>query len=206
MLGECLSVLQVRQLAICFGLIVIISGYLSKDGFAISNMLFFLPVIFACQLDLLPYRGILLPASRGDRFYATVISGSTVTLLTTLAIAVIALISILLGPVLPDINLKGHTFGYHAMNVKYCFVTLPLMPIGFAVATLIPRRQVLKMIFSIVLMEAYLGFYVVTMIREIQFNLFIPPVLMMISWGISLLVLRYVCMRRCLAGAGSRGA
>jgi hypothetical protein len=204
-LGECLSVLQVGQLAMV-GVLVIISGYISKDGVAISNMLFLLPVIGAVQLDLLPYRGILLPASRGDSFYAAVISGFTVTLLATLAIAVIALISILLGPVLPDINLKGHTLGYYAMNVKYCFVTLPLMPIGLAIATLIPRRQVLKMIFSIVLMQACFAFYMVTMLGEIQFNLFIPPVLMMISWGISFLVLRYVCMRRCLVGGGSRGA
>ncbi len=200
LLGGCLSVLQVRQLAMGFGVLVIISGYFSKDGVAFNNFLFIIPVIGAFQLDLLPYRGILLPASRGDRFYAAAMSGSTVTLLATLTIAVIAFISILLEPVLPDITLRGQLFTYYAMKVEYCFVTLSLMPIGFAIATLTPRRPVLKMIFSFVLMYACLGFYAVAMIREIQFNLFIPPVLMMISWGISLLVLRYICMRRCLAG------
>ena len=199
--GESLSVLRVRQLAMMFGLFVIILGYISKNGVALSNILFILPVILAGQLDLLPYRGILLPAGRGDRFYAAVISGLTITLLTTLAIAVIAFISILLEPVLPDITLKGHTFGYHAMNIRYCFVTLPLMPICFAIATLIPRRPVLKIILSIGLMYVCIGFYVAAMIGEIQFELIIPSVLM-ISWGISLLILRYVCMRRCLGGNG----
>ena len=202
MLGECLSVLQVRQLVICYGLFVIIFGYISKDGVSLSNTLFILPVVVAAQLDLLPYRGILLPASRGDRFYVAVISGFTVTLLATLTMAVIAFISILLGPVLPDIVLKGHTFGYHAMNIKYCFVTLSLMPIGFAIVTLIPRRQFLKMFLSIALAYGCLGFYIAAILGEIQFKPFILPVLMMISWGISLLILRYVCMRRCLAGAG----
>jgi hypothetical protein len=210
-LGECLSVLQVGQLAMV-GVLVIISGYISKDGVAISNMLFLLPVIGAVQLDLLPYRGILLPASRGDSFYAAVISGFTVTVLMTILLMCVAVVSILLESVLPDITLRGHTFSYYAMNIRtstgigLIYACPTLMPLGLAIATLIRRRQVLKMIFSIVLMQACFAFYMVTMLGEIQFNLFIPPVLMMISWGISLLILRYICMRRCLGGGGSRGA
>ncbi|MHC4721235.1 MAG: hypothetical protein ACYS6I_00855 [Planctomycetota bacterium] len=206
MLGECLSILQVGPLAMGFVVLVIIFGYISKDSVALSNMLFIMPIIGAFQLDLLPYRGILLPASRSDKYYGAITSGFVISVVATVLLAMVSILSVQLEHILPDITLKGYTFSYHAMNIRYCFVTLSLMPIGFAIATLIRRRQVLKVILSIVLMYACLGFYVVAMIREIQFKPFILPVLMMIGWGISLLVLRYICMRRCLAGGGSRGA
>lgn len=204
--GECFSVFRIEPLVVMLGLFVIIFGYLSKDGVAANDILFLLPVIGAVQLDLLPYRGILLPASRGDRFYAAVISGFTITVLMTLLVMFAAVVSILLESVLPDITLRGHTFSYYAMNIRtstgigLIYACPTLMPLGLAIATLIRRRQFLKMIFSIALMQACFAFYMVTMLGEIQFNLFIPPVLMMISWGISFLILRYVCMRRCLAG------
>ena len=182
-------------------LLFMLMGYFpGREDLSMANILFIMPVFGAVSMNLLPYSAILLPAGRNEKYYASLVSGFTVTLLTMLAIAVIAFISILLEPVLPDIALKGRTFGYHAMNVKYCFVTLSLMPISFAIATLIRRRQFLKMVLSIMLMYGCIGFYTAATIGEIQFNLFILPVLMMISWGISLLILRYVCMRRCLAG------
>ena len=186
-------------------LLFVLMGYFSVPGredTSMANIIFIAPVFGAAGLNLLPYSNILLPGGRNEKYYASLVSGFTATLLTTLPIAVMAFISILLEPVLPDIVLKGHTFGYHAMNINYCFVTLSLMPISLVVATLFPRRDLVRIIFALVVMYTWLPFGVFGLFAEklSESGPSIVAGLIILSWAIFLMVLRHICMRRCLAG------
>jgi hypothetical protein len=187
-------------------LLFMLMGYFpGREDISMANILFIMPVFGAVSLNLLPYSNILLPGGRNEKYYASLVSGFTATLLTTLTIAVIAFISILLEPVLPDITLKGHTFGYHAMNVKYCFVTLSIMPVSLVVATLFPRRAIVRTIFAIVVMYVWVPFGVFGLLADSK--LFksgpsIVAVLTILSWVVFLVALRYICTRRCLGGNG----
>jgi len=189
-------------------LLFVLMGYFSVPGredTSMANIIFIAPVFGAAGLNLLPYSNILLPGGRNEKYYASLVSGFTATLLTTLPIAVMAFISILLEPVLPDIVLKGHTFGYHAMNINYCFVTLSLMPISLVVATLFPRRAIVRIIFAIVVMYVWLPFGVFGLLADSKLFEFRPSIvagLIILSWAVFLVVLRHICMRRCLGGNG----
>ena len=187
-------------------LLFMLMGYFpGREDISTANILFIVPVFGMVSLNLLPYSNILLPGGRDDKYYAAVISGFAVTLLTTLLVTSIAVMCILVEPVLPDIVLKGRVFSYHAMDAGNCWVCLSLIPIALLMATLFPRRNIVKMIFIMVVMYGWVFFGVfkpLVISRLFESVLSLPIGMTVVCWGIFLLALRYICMRRCLGGNG----
>jgi hypothetical protein len=181
----------------------LLMGYspVPEDG-SMANFLFIIPVFGAVHLNLLPYSSILLPAGRSDKYYGAIISGFVISAVATMLLAVVSSLSVPLEPILPDIVLKGYTFGYHAMNVKYCFFTLSLIPLSLIVATLFPRGAIIRTIFVMVVMYAWMFICIFGLFAEKLFESgpSIIAGLIILSWGVFLMVLRHICMRRCLAG------
>jgi len=177
-------------------LFVLMGYFPGREDISTANMLFIIPVFGAVGMNLLPYSSILLPAGRRYKYYGAITSGFVISALATVLLAAVSILSVQLEPILPDIVLKGHAFGYHAMNIKYCFVTLSLIPISLVVATLFPRGVIVRVIFVMVVMYAWMFFGI--------FGLFPGPSIIagaiILSWAIFLMVLRHICIRRCLTG------
>jgi hypothetical protein len=185
-------------------LLFVLMGYSpGPEDISMANMLFIVPVFGAVSLNLLPYSAILLPAGRRGKYYGAIMSGFVIGAVATALLAVVSFLSVQLEHILPDIVLKGHTFAYHAMNVKYCLVTLSLMPVSLVVATLFPRGAIVRTIFVIVVMYAWMlsGILRPPILSKVfESGLSLAAGLIVVCWSVFLLVLRYVCMRRCLVG------
>jgi len=181
------------------------SGFPGREDTSMANFLFIVPVFSAVCMNLLPYSAILLPAGRRCKYYGAITSGFVISAVATVLLAVASILSVPLEHILPDIVLKGHTFGYHAMNIKYCFVTLSLMPISLVVATLFPRRAIVRIIFVVAVMYVWMPFGVFGLLADSKLFEFGPSIvagLIILSWAVFVVVLRHICMRRCLAGNG----
>jgi hypothetical protein len=176
-----------------------------REDISMANFLFIVPVFSTVILNLLPYSNILLPAGRSKKYYGAITSGFVIGAVTTVLLAVVSILSVPLERILPDIVLKGHTLGYNAMNIKYCFVTLSLIPASLVVATLFPRGAIVRTIFVIMVMYAWMFFGILRppiLSKVFESGLSLAAGLIILSWAVFLMVLRYVCMRRCLVGNG----
>ena len=122
----------------------------------------------------------------------------TTAVLITALVTIVAALSLLLAAVMPDITLRGSTFTFHAMNIELFFVPLFMIPIAFTIQLIFYRKPIFMMLLIMLL-------FMLLFWHE-QFGAVINPMYIVspvvLSWVLFLLVLRYVCMRRCLAGKG----
>jgi len=181
-------------------LLIVFMGYFGVRDRPVSNFLFVIPVLGLLHSDLLPCRSILLPAGRNQKYYGAAFSAAAMTLITALFPVAIFLASILFDSFLPDISLKGRTFSYHPMNIRYLYLCLLFVPIALVIATIFPRNNLLRIIFGMALI--YLGMLLVMMPTSFLKTIgpAVATTLVLAGWAASLLILRYHCLRRSLVG------
>jgi len=181
-------------------LLIVFMGYFGVRDRPMSNLLFFIPVIGLLHSDLLPCRSILLPAGRSEKYYGAAFSAAAMTLITALFPVAMFLASLLFDSFLPDISLKGRTFSYHPMNIRYLYLCLLFAFITLIIATIFPRNNLLRIIFGMALM--YLGILLVMMPTGFLKTIgpAVATALVLAGWAASLLILRYHCLRKSLVG------
>lgn len=175
-------------------------GYFANG--IMSNYVFLSPAFMVFYLDLVPHRNILLPLGRTEKYYTAVASGFVITVMVTLLFAMLAAMSVLLGPMLPDIPWKGATYAYYAMDVRQSYIGLFLMPIALVIGTLFPNRRLPLFLFmggAVSLCGPRFG---PTPGPPLLASAGIPGVVVSIaaSWITFILLLRYHCLRKSLVG------
>jgi hypothetical protein len=186
-----LSGLFVALLMVCF------LGYTGPG----INILFVMPALIIAQMRLPVYSSMLISGGRNERYRGAMTLVITQALLITTLVTIMAVLSVLLATIMPDIALRGITFAFHAMIIELFFVPLLMIPIVFTVQLIFYRKPIF-MVLSIML--AFMLLFVTGTIWHKQLRAMIDPTsiasLVVLSWVLFLLVLRYICMRRCLVG------
>jgi hypothetical protein len=179
--------------------IVCFLGYMGPG----TDILFIMPAFIIAQMRLPVYSSMLISGGRKERYRCAMTLVITLAVLITVLVTVIAALSQLLAEIMPDITLRGRTFIFHAMNIQLFFVPLLMIPIVFSIQLIFYRRPIF-IVLSVMLVFMLL-FTTVIIWRE-QLSEVINPMYIVspvvLSWVLFLLVLRYVCMRRCLVGQG----
>ncbi len=187
-----LSGLFVASLMVCF------LGYMGPWSI---NMIFFMPGLMIAQMRLPVYSSMLISGGRSERYRGAMTLVITSALLITTMVTIIAASSMPLAAIMPDVTLRGGTFTFHAMIIELFFVPLLMIPIVFTIQ-LISYRRPIFIVLSIMLV--FMLLFVIASLWHKQLRAGINPTsiasLVVLSWVLFSLVLRYICMRRCLVG------
>lgn len=167
------------------------------------NIFFIMPGFMFAQMRLPVYSSMLISGGRNERYRGAMTLVITTAVLVTVLATIVAALSLPLAAIMPDITLRGSTFTFRAMNIELFFVPLLMIPIVFTIQLIYYRKPVVMMV--LMMMMLMLLFGTASFWRE-QLSGVINPIYIVIlvasSWFLFTLVLRYVCMRRSLAGKG----
>jgi len=165
------------------------------------NILFIMPGLMIAQMRLPVYSSMLISGGRNERYRCAITLVITTAVLITVLATIVAALSLPLATIMPDITLRGITFAFYAMNIKLFFVPLLMIPIVFTIQLIFYIKPIF-MVFSIMLV--FMVLFATGIIWGEQFGAVINPMYIVspvvLSWVLFLLVLRYVCTRRCLVG------
>jgi hypothetical protein len=168
-----------------------------------GNILFIMPGLMVAQTRLPVYSSMLISGGRNERYRCAMTLAITTVVLITILVTIIAALSLPLATIMPDITLRGRTLTFHAMNIELFFIPLLMIPIVFTIQLIFYRKPISMMVSMMLLFMLLFG---TAAIWHEQLSGVINPIYIVIpvvlSWVLFWLVLRYVCMRRCLVGQG----
>lgn len=187
--------------------LVLFFGFMgpSENDKRMIGFLFIAPALSALSLDLIPYRTMLFPAGRRDKYYSFLILSAVLTLLAGLLVLALTGISVFLEQVLPEFSFRGGPIlSYYGMDIGDFYIYLLFMPVTLSLAVAFPRAKPwLIIVLVVVFMQ---GWIVSTMVLKQSLVDLIGPVsisgLIVLCWIGFLVILHYVCMRRPLVGQG----
>jgi len=181
--------------------LVLFFGFVGKgEG---VNLLFVILALGVLSLDLLPYRSMLFPAGRAEKYFSTLVLAVIITFLAGVLTLALTGISVLLETLLPEFGSKADLLSYHGMDIGLFYIFLLVIPIALSCAVAFPRNIIVKIIFVVVFMQ---GWIISAGVLKQPLMDVIGPVgvvgLVALCWIGFLVVLHYVCMRRSLVGQG----
>ena len=187
--------------------LVLFFGFMgpSENNKRMIGFLFIVPALCMCSLDLIPYRTMLFPAGRRDKYCSTLILSAVLTLLAGLLVLAMTGISVFLETMLPEFSFRGGPIlSYYGMDIGDFYIYLLFVPITLSLAVAFPRTKPwLIIVLVVVFMQ---GWIISKMVLKQSLIDLIGPVsisgLIALCWIGFLVVLYYVCMRRPLVGQG----
>jgi len=175
-------------------------GYMGHGG---TFILFFMPGLMIAQMPLPVYSSMLISGGRNERYRGAMTLVITTAVLITALVTIIAALSVPLATIMPDITLRGNTFTFHAMIIELFFIPLLMIPIVFTIQLIFYRKPIFMML---LIMLVFMVLFATALFSHKQLGAGINPTSIVsgvvLSWVLFILVLRYVCMRRCLVGQG----
>ncbi|HUS73201.1 MAG TPA: hypothetical protein VMY06_09060 [Sedimentisphaerales bacterium] len=192
-------VLQWKSILSSVILFVLVLGYMGVGAIFIFS---FISAMIVMNMRLPVHSSMLISGGRRERFVGAITVVAMATVLISVWGVVMAALSMLLEIVIPEFTLRGVTFAYHAISVKYIFVPLLITPFAFVIGLIFYRRPI-YMISSLIPLIYLMGFTGIVWRKQLHTMINISIIaLLVLGWGTFLLVLRYVCMKRSLAGNG----
>ena len=181
--------------------LVLFFGFVGKgEGI---NLLFVILALGVLSLDLLPYRSMLFPAGRAEKYFSTLVLAVIITFSAGVLTLALTGISVLLETLLPEFGSKADLLSYHGMDIGLFYIFLLVIPIALSCTVAFPRNMIVKIIFVVVFMQGWI--ISAGMLKQPLMDV-IGPVgvvgLVALCWIGFLVVLHYVCMRRSLVGQG----
>ena len=150
------------------------------------------------------YSSMLFSGGRRERFATVITLAATTAVLGGVLFIILAALSVPLAVIIPDIIVRGITIAFHTITIKLFYAPLVFVPFAFTI-NLIFYRKPIFIILSVMLLFMLLFFFSAIVWLN-QLSTIINPVsvlsALVLSWGIFVLVLRYICTRRCLVGQG----
>jgi hypothetical protein len=162
----------------------------------IRNYLFVVPAFFVIQMDLIPHRSLLLARGRGEKMYAALSFCFLFTLASSLSILLLALLSLAVTSMMPDIPWRGSVLVYHPLDIQYFYVCPLFVPLVQLLVTLYRRERALVAAFC-----AMAGIWLVA-----DFHSSLTPgsaigalgasILVAASWLLCILGIGYHCLKQ----------
>jgi len=197
------AVVPVLQWKSILSIVILMSFFLGYMGPAATFIFFFMPIIVVMNMRLPVHSSMMISGGRKERFAGTITAVAIAAVpISAVAVAMVAL-SMLFRAIVPEFTLREVTFTYRAISAGNLFIPLLIIPFAFAIRLIFYRKPIY--VISLLMFVIYLMVFTGIVWHE-QFsdmiNLISIIALMILGWGSFLLVLRYVCMRRSLAGDG----
>jgi hypothetical protein len=186
-----------------FFILLLFAVSLSYAGGGIVAFMFYvLPAVFMVARIRLPvYSSMLISGGRNEKFLTAMTLVSTIAVLITVLLTAFAALSASFEPIMPDIPFLGSKFIFHAMSLKPFFVPLLMIPIVFTIQLFFFKKPYFVMVTIMLLaMLLFAGGPLLKMLSTLINPIYIVIGLLVLSWAIFVIALRYICMKRCLVG------
>ncbi len=184
-------------------MVILMSFFLGYMGPAATFMFFFMSIIIVMNIRLPVHSSMLISGGRRERFAGTIAAvAAAVVPISVMAIAMVAL-SMLFKAIVPEFTLREVTFIYRAVSARNLFIPLLIIPFAFVIRLIFYRKPVYTMLLLMLIMYLLI-FTGIIWSKQLSamINLISIIPMLVLGWGTVLLVLRYVCMKRSLAGNG----
>jgi len=173
-------------------------GYMDPQA---PTMLFILPGLMVAHVRLPVYSTMLVSGGRRERFLTAATLVAVIAILITAIVTVVATLSVSLAPIMPDITLRGTTFKFHVAHLQVFFFPLLMVPIVFTIQLMFFKKPFFMMVTVVLLFVLlFTGASAIEALSTIMDPIFLVVGLLVLSWVVFVVVLRYICTRRCLVG------
>jgi len=184
-----------------FVALLLVCLFCYMDLMAVTFALFFMPAFMVAHLRLPVYSSMLVVGGRNERFFTVLTLVATSAVLITAVATAIAVLTMPLPAIMPDITLRGTTFTFHAAYLQPFFVPLLMIPIVFTIQLIFLKKPFVTMVTVILLFVLlFTGVSGLKALSTMLNPIFLVVGLLVLSWVIFVTVLYYICMRRCLVG------
>ncbi len=183
--------------------LVVWFGYLGTRDIRMINFLIILPVFYVFGIDILPYRSMLFPAGRRDRYYSSLVLTITITIIAVLLGLALISVSNIMEMALPVISIYGKMLSYHGIEISQIYICFLFIPVILSISALTFRMNFVKFALVIGVFYGWMGFEIGmkgTLVDAI--GVIGVTGMIVVCWLVFLVILRYVCMRRSLVGQG----
>ena len=168
-------------------------GYYPMGLSKLINMFAIIPTLY--YVGAVPTT-MLLTLGRRERCFGHFFMIAVIAVGVTILIAVASIALVALSKILPDIHLKGQTLVFQSPDLRFMYVPLLIMPLGFTLRTLFPKTSVIGI--PLIMIVFLFGHSILGWL-----NMQHPVLIMMImigAWLVLNLATRYRFMRSCFAG------
>lgn len=178
--------------------VTIMFGY---AGRAAMFALIMLPAMLAIGRQPPVYSTMLVSGGRRRRYTTSLCLAVTDAALLCMGTLVISGLSIPLARFMPTFAIEGKTFSFGPIDPRVAIVPLIFLP--FASTMQLVFHKMPFLLFGAVMLPVYAAMFLGIVWRE-HIGSLVNPLsvvsLLVVSWGVFMLVLRYVCMKWCLVG------
>lgn len=177
---------------------VVCLSYLRPGG---TDALFFMAGVVVAQICLPVHSGMMISGGRSERFVTAVILSVTITVLLSAMLISVAILTVALAPIMPEITFRGELLTFHTMSLRLLVVPSIIIPIVLALRLIIYKKPFAT--FAAIMMVFMLLFFFGIGSSETSSKLMNPislVSLLILSWLTLVLVLRHICMKRSLVG------
>jgi len=177
---------------------VVCLSYLRPGG---TDVMFFMAGVFAAHIWLPVHSDMMISGGRNERFIAAVILSITVTVLLSAILITIAILTLALAPIMPEITFRGKLLTFHTTSLRLLLFPSIIIPIVLALRLIIYKKPfaTLASIMMILMLISFLGIVSPERISKLM-NMILLISLLILSWFTLVLVLRHICMRQSLVG------
>ncbi len=167
-------------------------------------MLMLLPVMgIAAHACSSVYSSMLISGGRNEKFVTTIALAATHAVLIAGLVIIIAALSVPLATIIPEFTIRGLNIAFHAINIKFFYAPLIFVPFAFTIQLFFFKKPYFVMVTVILLfMLLFTGGSLLKALSTMMNPIYLVIGLLVLSWGIFVMVLRYICMKRCLVGQG----
>ena len=179
----------------------IMFGYIGQDA---TFVLILLPAMLVLGRHLTPIHStMLISGGRRRRFTTALALAATDAALLCIATLIISGLSMLLAALMPDFTFAGNTFSFQPIDPRVALVPLIFLPIASTIQ--LAFRRMPFSVFSALTLSLYAVIFLAIVWHE-NLGILVNPLFVAgvaaAGWGIFLIVLRQICMNRCLVGRG----
>ncbi|MFC1764605.1 hypothetical protein ACFL6U_21370 [Planctomycetota bacterium] len=172
-------------------------GYLGEG----AHMVYLLPVLVVNNMSLGLHTSRLVSGGRRERFYTGLAVSIAITLLVMVGLSSVALISWLLGPIMPDIPYRGEIVSYYPLAMKPLLIPLSLIPLVLSCGLIFPKQLLWGRILPVLIF--LMAFQCMIQLGFMQVMRSPAPLIGLViftvgAWMLFMRILHYSCMRRCL--------
>jgi hypothetical protein len=137
---------------------------------------------------------------RRERFRATVLSTAVLAACATFLIAGIALTTVPLERILPDISIADRQWSFHAVSLRFWYGAFILLPLLHLVLILVPEFSGIQVLAVLILIPMMAD--IVTEGVPFRGESVLAIGLIVVSWGAYILACRMVCLKWSLVREG----
>jgi hypothetical protein len=165
------------------------------------NILFIMAGLMVLWMRLGVHSNLLIAGGRRERFWSALVLALATALYVTGMVTLLAGVSVLLGPVMPELTVRGHGVVYRAMDMRYFVVPLAMIPVTLTFGLVFYRQPWLAIGAVMLLFVLFVLFSQIPLVAGQIPDMAVDPVLaaivaVVVCWTMFAAVLRYMCMRR----------